>query len=281
MTDLATSRLGIRAERLCRAVSGVQARVAPLFPGGEILDTGHALWTVSTTPLLFVNGVIRYDARDFHGAASERELDSCLAVLSTYDVPWRFSAWHHLGAEVLMPRLLDRGITGTGSATAMWLDLPAGVLPGGVVPAVSEDAIEIRWATNASEHYAWTQIFIDVFGIPSEYSDVFEQMVAKSHSRSLVAYVNGRPVGCLSMAVERGLGVLYNFGVLASARRRGVGRRLLEAAHEGGAARGAYACVVVATEAGAGVCTRLGYHGVTKVSYLVPACSSSGAGRQP
>jgi GNAT superfamily N-acetyltransferase len=276
MTDLATSRLGIRAERLCRAVSSMQARVAPLFPGGEILDTGHAIWTVSTTPLLVANGVIRYDARDFHGPASERELDSCLAVLSTYDVPWRFSAWHHLGADVLMPRLVERGITGTGSATAMWLDLP-----GGVLPAVGEDGIEIRWATDASEQYAWTQIFIDVFGIPSEYADVFEQMVAKSHSRSVVAYANGRPVGCLSMAIERGLAVVYNFGVLASARRRGVGRRLMEAAHEGAAKRGAYACVVVATEAGSGVCTRLGYHGVTKVSYLVPACSLSVAGCQP
>jgi len=101
MTDLARRGLAARADRLDRAVAAVQTRLAPLFPGGEIQDTGRALWTLSATPLLVVNGVIRYDARDFDGPECERDLDSCLAVLSTYDVPWRFSAWEHLGADLL------------------------------------------------------------------------------------------------------------------------------------------------------------------------------------
>ena len=266
MTDLAASRVGARTERLDRAFAGVQARFAPLFPGGEIQDTGHAIWTVSTTPLRVVNGVIRYDARDFHGPESERELDSCLAVLSTYDVPWRFSAWDHLGADVLVPHLVARGMVGTGSAPAMWLDLP-----GCVLTTAGEDSIEIRSVTDASDHHEWTQIFTNVFGIPSEYADLFEQMVAEPGSRSVIAHANGHPVGCLSMSIEEGVAVVYNVGVLPTARRRGVGRRLLQAAHKGAAARGADACVVVATRAGSGICTRLGYHAVTRVTYLMPA----------
>ena len=148
MTDLAASRVGARADRLDRAFAGVRTRFAPLFPGGEIQDTGHAIWTVSTTPLRVVNGVIRYDARDFHGPVSERELDSCLAVLSTYDVPWRFSAWDHLGADVLVPHLVARGMVGTGSAPAMWLDLP-----GCVLTTAGEDSIEIRSVSDASDHH--------------------------------------------------------------------------------------------------------------------------------
>lgn len=72
MTDLARRGLVARAERLDRAVVAVQTRLAPLFPGGEIQDTGRALWTLSATPLPVVNGVIRYDARDFGGPESDR-----------------------------------------------------------------------------------------------------------------------------------------------------------------------------------------------------------------
>ena len=276
MTDLAVSWAGPRAERVDRAVTWVLARFAPLFPGGEAQDAGPATWTVSEAPLLEANGVIRYDARQFSGPGSERELDTCLAVLSTYEVPWRFSAWDHLGADVLVPRLVARGMTGSGSATAMWLDLPSR-LPRSQVPPAVDDGIEIRSATGPHEHRAWAQIFTTVFGIPVDYTEVFEKMAAAPHSISIVAHLNGRAVGCLSMAMEDGLAVVYNIGVLAAARRRGVGRRMLQAAHEAAAERGADASVVVATPDGSGICTRLGYSAVTSVTYLLPA---SPLGRQ-
>src|SRR5476649_2207623 len=168
MTDLAHRALVARAERLDRAVAAVQTRVAPMFPGGEIQETGRALWTLSATPLLVVNGVIRYDARDFDGPESERDLDSCLAVLSTYDVPWRFSAWEHLGADLLMPKLIARGLVGAVRAPAMWLDVRT-PLP----EAAGDHSIKIRPAVNASDHHLWTEILIKVFKIPSEYADVF------------------------------------------------------------------------------------------------------------
>jgi len=266
MTDLAHTGLVARAERLDRAVAAVQTRFAPMFPGGEIQETGRALWTLSATPLLLVNGVIRYDARDFDGPDSERDLDSCLAVLSTYDVPWRFSAWEHLGADVLVPQLLARGMIGTDNAKAMWLDLR-----GRARATAGEDGIDVRPANNASYHHVWTQIFTTVFGIPSNYADVFEQMVARADSYGLVAFANGRPVGCMSIELEQGLAVVNNLGVLPTARRQGVGRRLLEAAHELATAQGAKASVVVAASPGSGTLKRLGYHAVTSVAYLTPA----------
>ena len=67
MTDLANRGLLGRAERLDRAVATMQTRFTPMFPGGEIQETGRAIWTLTATPLLVANGVIRYDARDFHG----------------------------------------------------------------------------------------------------------------------------------------------------------------------------------------------------------------------
>lgn len=270
MTDGAARGLGARAKRLDRAVAAVQTRSARMYPGGETQDAGRAIWTLSSTTLLVANGVIRYDATDFHGPASERALDNCLAVLSTYDVPWRFSAWEHLGADVLVPELVARGMIGTDSALAMWL-----CLPGRVRVSAGEDGIEVRRANNASYHHVWTEIFTTVFGIPVNYADVFEQMVARADSYGLVAYLNGRPVGGVSIELEQGLAVVDNLGVLPCARRRGVGRRLLEAAHELATSRGARASVVVVAPAGSGVFTRLGYDAVTSVEYLSPAAQGN------
>jgi GNAT superfamily N-acetyltransferase len=237
-----------------------------MYPGGEIQETGRAIWTMSATSLLVANGVIRYDAKDFDGPASERDLDSCLAVLSTYDVPWRFSAWEHLGADHLMPHLSARGLVRTGQATALWLSV-RNRMPATVV----DDRIEIRTSANASDHHLWTGIFIEVFKIPSRYADVFELTVVDSHTFSAVAYADGRPVGCVSFAIEDLVAVVDNIGVLPAFRRGGIGRRLFEAAHAAAAARGAMACVVVANPAGSRICTRLGYQVVTSVTHLVPA----------
>jgi ribosomal protein S18 acetylase RimI-like enzyme len=157
-------------------------------------------------------------------------------------------------------------MSGTSIAEAMWLDL------GGRPEVRAEDAgIDVRAANTPSYHRAWTQIFTNVFGTPSNYCDVFEQMVARADSYGFVAYADGRPVGCVSMELERGTAVVKDIGVLPLARRRGVGRHLLEAANAEAAMRGATASVVVANHAGSALCARLGYRAVTSVAYLSPA----------
>ncbi|MHB8275985.1 MAG: GNAT family N-acetyltransferase, partial [Dermatophilaceae bacterium] len=55
-------------------------------------------------------------------------------------------------------------------------------------------------------------------------------MFAKPQWLSPFARANRRPVGCLTLAIENDVGVVYNVGVLPPARRHGVGRRLLQAA---------------------------------------------------
>lgn len=264
MLDLA-SRVTTRAERIDRAVSSMHERFAPMLPGGEVQEVGHAVWAMSATPALLENGVIRYDARGFGGPASERDLDNCLAVLSTYDVPWRFSAWEHLGAEVLVPRLIARGMILDGTDYAMWLDLP-----GATSASTGWDGIQVRPTTDASEYRAWATVFTAASGTPSRYAEPIELMVAEPQWLGLVARAGRRPVGCLTVAIEKDLAVVYNLVVLPWARRHGVGRRLLLAAHEAAAARGALACVVLATPEGAGLCARLGHRTATSVTYLLP-----------
>jgi len=243
----------------------MHASFVPLLSGGEVQEVGHAIWTMSATPLLFANGVIRYDARDFGGPASERELDNCLTALSMYDVPWRFSAWDHLGADVLVPRLIARGMIRAGTDHAMWLDLS-----GARSSVTSEDHIDIQPATDASGHRVWTRIFTTTTGISNEYANLILPLVARPPRQNLVARANGRAVGCLTVTIEEGLAIVHNVGVLPAARRHGVGRRLLLAAPEAALRRGARACVTLATPEGARVCARLGHHAVTSVTYLMP-----------
>ncbi len=60
---------------------------------------------------------------------------------------------------------------------AMWLDLLGRVHE--KVHEHSDDGIDVRLAKIPSYHQAWTQIFTKVFGIPSNCSDAFQQMVAR------------------------------------------------------------------------------------------------------
>ena len=276
MLELA-NRVATRAQRIDRAVSSMHARFARMLPGGEVQEAGNAIWVMSATPSLFANGVIRYDARKFHGPASERELDNCLAVLSTYDVPWRFRAWTHLGADALVPRLTARGMIQARTDHAMWLDLPGAVPANTKQPArtdqparTSMDGIDVRPATEAFGYRALAKICSRASGISSQHAGLVEQIVSMPQWLSLVALADRRPVGCLTLAFEEDLAVVHNVGILPSARRLGVGRRLLLAADEEAAARGMRACVVLASPEGSGVCARLGHHVVTGLTYLSP-----------
>lgn len=266
--DLA-SRAATRAERIDRAVVGMHARLVSLIRGDEIHEVGHAIWTVSGAPFPFANGVIRYDASDFRGPASERELDNCLAAMSTYDIPWRFSAWAHLGGDLLVARLIDRGMVERGTEVAMWRDLPAAETARPTVAPCPDD-IEVRQAADPSGYRAWTRAFTRANAISGDCADMVGQMVAGPQSISLVARGSRRPVGCLSLTIDRGLALVQHLGVVPTARRRGVARRLLRAAHEVAAAHGAQACVALANPEAAGLCAGLGHHAVTSVTYLSP-----------
>jgi hypothetical protein len=284
------SRVATRAERIDRAVLSMHAKMARILPGGEVQEAGNAIWVASATRLPFVNGVIRYDATDFRGPESEHELDSCLAVLSTYDMPWRFRAWAHLGAEVLVPRLIARGMTKVRIDQAMWLDLPVTSPADRGEPDSTDqedeltrrpartglDGIDVRPATSPSEYRAWTKVFTRSSEVPSQHAELVEKVVAMPQGLSLVARVNRRPVGCLALAFEEDLAVVHHVGIPPSAMRLGVGRRLLTAAHKAAAARGMRACVVLATPDGFGVCAALGHHAVTSLTYLSAPQSQAG-----
>ena len=68
-------RADLEGEESLRPEAFTWMMLEALEEAGEVEEAGHAIWTVSATPLLFANGVIRYEARDFHGPEGEVELN--------------------------------------------------------------------------------------------------------------------------------------------------------------------------------------------------------------
>jgi len=255
-----------RERRLDAVLTMVQSRLLTLLPGGVVHHTGRALWAMSATPLPGSNGVLRYDARRFHGPDSERELDTCLAVMSTSDLPWTFSVWDHLGGPVLRAQLERRGFVAVSESTAVWLDLPA------TVPVPSPGPrTRLRRVVTAGDGRDWAAVHGEVFGAPSA---ALAEIVRHPSSASLVAALDGAPVGVVSMARADGVAVIFHCGVLPGVRGRGIGRLLVEAACAEARASGIRACVAMASEAAAPLARSLGAVGTTRVTLMAPGPGS-------
>src|SRR4051795_4806970 len=211
-----------RERRLDAVLTMVQSRLLPLLPGGVVHHTGRALWAMSATTLPGSNGVLRYDARRFRGPDSERELDTCLAVMSTSDLPWTFSVWDHLGGEILRSQLERRSFVAGSASTAVWLDLPAT----GPVPSPGP-RVNLRRVVTARDGRDWAAVHGEVFGGPST---ALAEAVRHPSSASLVAVLDGAPVGVVSTARADGVAVLFHCGVVPGARGQGIGRLLVEGA---------------------------------------------------
>jgi GNAT superfamily N-acetyltransferase len=254
-----------RERRLDAVLTMVQSRLLPLLPGGVVHHTGQALWAMSATTLPGSNGVLRYDARCFRGPDSERELDTCLAVMSTSDLPWTFNVWDHLGGDILRAQLERRGFVAGSASTAVWLDLRA------TVPVPSPGpSVQLRRVVTARDVRDWAEVHGDVFGTPCA---ALAEVVRHPSSAALVAVLDGAPVGVVSTARADGVAVLFHCGVLPGARGQGIGRLLVESACAEARASGIRACVAVASEAAMPLARSLGAVATSRVTRMVPGSS--------
>ena len=149
-----------RASRADAVLTMVQSRLHPPAAWRQSSRTPAGPVGLSPTPYPGSSGVLRYDARGFAGPDSERELDTCLAVMSTSDAPWTFSVWDHLGGEVLRAQLERRGFVVVSASTRrVWLDLPATV----PVPRPAPGA-QLRRVVTARDGRDWAAVHGQVFG---------------------------------------------------------------------------------------------------------------------
>ena len=150
-----------RASRADAALTMVQSRLIPLLPDGSVQDAGRATWSLTSVPYPGGSGVLRYDARGFAGPESERELDTCLAVMSTSDAPWTVKVWDHLGGDVLRSQLEGRGFLVQSSRPVVWLDLSGPVL----APLGPPDT-QVREVCSAQDLRDWAAVHGRALDVP-------------------------------------------------------------------------------------------------------------------
>ena len=196
----------------------VQSRLIPLLPDGSVQDAGRATWSLTSVPYPGGSGVLRYDARGFAGPESERELDTCLAVMSTSDAPWTVKVWDHLGGDVLR--------SAAGGARLPRPVEPPGGLAGPLGPgprAARPPDAQVREVGSAQDLRDWAAVHGRALDVPPAARAVLTAAPRTPSSVSLLAVVGGRPCGVLSLASADGVAVLYHLGVLPGARRQGLG----------------------------------------------------------
>ena len=243
----------------------VQSRLIPLLPDGSVQDTGRATWSLASVPYPGASGVLRYDARGFAGPESERELDTCLAVMSTSDAPWTVRVWDHLGGDVLRSQLERRGFLAQSTRPVVWLDLP-----GPVLAPLGPPGTRVREVTSAQDVRDWASVHARALDVPPAARAVLTGAPRMPSSLSLLAVVGDRPCGVLSLASADGVTVLYHLGVLPGARRQGLGRLLVETGIAHARARGMRACVAVPSAAASRLAASLGAVEVARVTEMVP-----------
>ena len=112
------------------------------------------------------------------------------------------------------------------------------------------DAFEMRWATDLQTMRDSLQIGADVFGdsMPPEHEIAAEVERAKrdaeSGSGSVVAYLDGVPVGCGGISLVDGVARLWGGAVREESRSRGAYRAVVDARLRRGVGRGATMALV-------------------------------------
>ena len=254
-----------RTARLDRALADAHARTVASLPGGEVHHLGPALLTGSRTTLRSMNGVFTFDARTFNTLQDERQLDACLAIVSTYDVPWSFNAWAHLGGSLLVDQLVSRGLVVAGEATAMWRDL--------VPRKVTGAGYRIEVVRRPAAARDWARTLIEVFAMDPALEPVLAALAARADEPALLARVDGEPVGAVAVLGADDVSELGFLAVRRAWRGRGLGRRLAHAAEELAARRGSSAVVALAPPTGRPLFTSLGYTPASSVTFMVSPAS--------
>jgi ribosomal protein S18 acetylase RimI-like enzyme len=228
------------------------AMVAPGWEGVLADDIGYLTANVPVVPLNLVV-TTRLVADD----ADER-IDAALAWFAERDMPIGWWIGPRESPSDLPSRLEARGFVTEERGSGMVADL--GALPDEPPP----DGVLIERVVDEATFRIACATMAEGFGGPASLGEAFTAFSVlgfedAAPSRTYVARIEGRPVATsLGLVLGEVLGI-FNVATIEDARRRGIGRAITLAALRDGAARGASAAVLQASDVGHGVYERLGF----------------------
>jgi GNAT superfamily N-acetyltransferase len=171
-------------------------------------------------------------------------VDEVLERAGAFDLP-EVNCWVKLHNEPSLDEVFKaRGGVLDETLAVLALDLTAGVPELGPL-----DGRETRWATDVDTMRDNLQVGAEVFGdsMPPEAeiaAEVDRAQTDESGSGSVVAYLDGVPVGCGGISLVDGVARLWGGAVREEARGRGAYRAVLDARLRRGVERGAAMALV-------------------------------------
>jgi ribosomal protein S18 acetylase RimI-like enzyme len=160
--------------------------------------------------------------------------------------------------------------------TAGWTELPMLILSP-PAPGTTPEGIDVRRVTDAAAVLDYGRVVAEANVDPGERERApllfHGETIVAPHIAAYVAYREEQPVSCAMTLVSHGIAGVFYVATVESARRRGLGDLLTRLAARTGFEMGAKAAWLGASEMGAGLYRRIGFHdlGSTLVELESPA----------
>ena len=241
------------------------------WPRVEIHDEADSFWTISDLPFPLFNSVMR--AR----ASSDRIdalIDERIAACQSRNVPMLWWTGPSTQPADLGARLEARGFLFEPSH-GMIADLNDGENPALAGPTHEELSITIEPVRDHATLKAWSRVLCDSFGAPPTFGEAFGELATAigledgSPFRHWLARVNGQAAATCSMFLGAGVAGIYDVATIPEKRRRGIARRITDAAMHEARALGAGTAILHSSSLGAGVYRSLGFHDVCEIGQYV------------
>lgn len=264
MTPIATAEPN---ESLHQFVSTWEMLVRP-FPAAEITETPGLAFNWANIPFIFYNSVFLTDALSDARVLNDRIAEALAFIRSRPAPGWMVVCEDQLSgaAKERMAQIAEE---------EQFAPLPMTGMVGDILPLPESPTPELRFVRISDD--ATITDFVDLnclaYGVSIEAgrSIVKEHTLWRTYAHGFVAYKGDKPVATATGIVNGDCILLFLVATAADERRKGyadaVIRRALNTAYE---ASGIKRTVLHATEMGAPVYLRMGYHATARFKGYIP-----------
>ncbi|MEO6456830.1 MAG: GNAT family N-acetyltransferase [Chloroflexia bacterium] len=173
-------------------------------------------------------------------------------------------------------RLDDMGYVQVDSMPAMWLDNLDTALQEMSRPA--DLMVEVKRVESSMERATFRSVLLQVFAMPAEEVEIIltDKAFDMPNIRHYIARADEVTIGTASVVIGGEIAGIWNVGMLAQHRRRGIALQMMYHALTEAHAVGCHSSMLLASRDGTPLYERLGYSTISTLRVFVP----SGAGKQ-
>lgn len=200
------------------------------------------------------NGVMQ----DTAAVPTDAEIDKAIAYFGSRKLP--FMWWSEC------KRLEEKGFVFGGNLMGIAADISGGV-------PNYESSVEVKVISSDEDMKIFSQMIADGFAIDAlqEFQALASAVMKSGENIHFMAYVEGKPVGVISLAISPGAAGIWNMVTLPEYRKKGVGSSLVHAAMVEAKKRNFQAVMAILMPKGMalGVFTKFGFKEMCQFPFYV------------